>query len=206
MSLTEQEKARLSTGNGAGPNVSYLVRRETHSARAVAATLMAVLALIIAVYLALEGILEMCGQKALLARPTAIWDEITALPKDIPWLAVIIGVAIALVGLVFLIKSIAPGTLGRHQIVDERAAYIVDDSVIASAISRKVREHANLSAGQVHTSVSRKSIDVTAEPTSGLTLDEAELRSFLEQTVSELHLKPAPHVGLKISNEGQVAE
>lgn len=206
MSLTPQEQRALSTDNGPGPHVSYLVRRETHSSRAIAATVMALLAIAILVYLAVEGILAIIGKSALLARPTQIWHAIIALPEKMAPLAIVIGIVLVLIGLVFLAKALLPGALGRHAIDDKRAAYIVDDSVVAAALSRAIRERANLSDGQVQTSVSRSSIDVLTKPTSGLSLNEADLAAFAQERVNSYMLDPAPRTQMRISNEGQVAK
>ncbi|MDO4613164.1 MAG: hypothetical protein Q4B10_03790 [Actinomycetaceae bacterium] len=206
MSLTPQEETRLSTDNGSGPHVDYLVRRETHSSRALSAVVLAILGILVCAYLATEGILQMAGKKPLLARPTDIWHAVTDLPEHNMALAIVIGVVLTIIGLVFLAKALAPGALGRHSIKDKRAAYIIDDSVVASALSRRLREHANLSDGQVRTSVSTRSIDVEAKPTSGLTLDEHELATFANSTVESYNLDPAPRTQFRISEEGQVAK
>lgn len=206
MSLTPPEQIALSTDNGPGPHVPYLVRRETHSSRALASTVMALLAIAVLIYLAVEGIFQMMGHKALLARPTAIWHAILSLPEKMTPLAIGIGVGLVILGLVFLAKAIVPGALGRHALADERAAYIVDDSMIASAVSRAVRERANLPAGQVTTSVSRGSLDVTAQPTSGLPLDQADLQAFTSERVNSYNLEPAVRTTVRIATEGQVAK
>nr|WP_223875238.1 DUF6286 domain-containing protein [Nanchangia anserum] len=121
-------------------------------------------------------------------------------------LAIVIGVVLVLIGLVFLAKALLPGTLGRHAIRDQRAAYIVDDSVVAAAISRAVREEANLADGQVTTSVSRGSVAITAKPTSGLGLDQASLDAFASERVASYQLDPAPRTSLRVASEGQVAK
>lgn len=194
------------TRAASGPHVSYLVRRETHSSRAIAAVVLAILVLAACVYLAIEGILSMAGQKPLLATPTEMVHQLVAGPKAVPGAWIPIGVVIAIIGLIFLVKALAPGTLGRHSIPDQRVAYVVDDSVIASALSRAVRQQAGVPAGQVSTSVDRKQITVTVNPTSGQTLNGAELQDFAAAQVKRYKLDPDPAVKVNIAEEGVVTK
>lgn len=190
----------------AGPHVNYLVRRETHSSRAIASVVLALLVLVACVYLAVEGILQMSGHRPLLATPSAMFQQLLKGPSALPWAWGIAGVVIALIGLVFLVKALAPGTLGRHSIPDKRVAYIVDDSVIASALSRAVRQRASVPAGQVSTSVDRRQITVTVHPTSGQSLDAADLQSYASEQVHSYRLSPSPSVKVRIAEEGVVAK
>lgn len=201
-----KDTAVAGTRAASGPHVSYLVRRETHSSRAIAAVVLAVIVTAGCIYLAVEGILQMAGQKPLLATPSEMVHQLVAGPKAVPAAWIAIGVVIALLGLIFLVKALAPGALGRHSIPDHRVAYIVDDSVIASALSRAVRLQAGVPAGQVSTSVDRRQIVVTVNPTSGQTLNGAELQDFATAQVKRYKLNPDPTVKVRISQEGVVAK
>lgn len=206
MSISETEKMRLAKPQS-GPFVKYLVRRETHSSRALPAIFLALLIIAGLIYLVIEAILWMSKQPALLATPTQMWEGIKQI-TDVHTQQIVIpvGIGLILLGLFFFAKALLPGRLSKHSIKDERAAFIVDDGVIASNMSRKIREAGSLPAGQVTTAVSKRAVDVTVVPTTGRSLDKTELLQNAKTMVNEVPLFPRPKADLKITQEGQVAK
>ena len=59
-------------------------------------------------------------------------------------------------GLFFFLNAVLPGRRARHLLPDRRAAVVVDDEVIASALARRARLAANVSQEQVMVAVSRQ--------------------------------------------------
>ncbi|MDK7185895.1 MAG: EI24 domain-containing protein [Winkia sp. UMB750A] len=190
-----------------GPHVSYMVRRETHSSRAITASIVGLIVAVVLVWLIAERILTALGKPNLLASWEQIANSVVKLPAGVPQWALIVGGIIAtLLGLWMLGKALGGGALDRHSLASDRVAYIVDDKVTASALSRAVREHAGLPEGQVATSLSKRNANVQVTPTSGRELDTSSIQSVLNTEVEGYQLNPATTGSVKLNSNGEVAK
>lgn len=185
--------------------VSYLVRRETHSSRALISVILALLLIAGIGYLAAEGVLSALGRPPLLAAPQDLWEQAPiALQEKSHPLVIIVGVVLGLFGLGLLAKAILPGSLSKHALRDERAAYVADDSVIASGISRLVREEAGLPQGTVSTAVSKRRSLSTITPSTGRPLDQGQMTQFTKDEVTSWNLQPRLKTTVKVAPEGRL--
>lgn len=185
--------------------VSYLVRRETHSSRALISVILALLLIAGIGYLAAEGVLSALGRPPLLAAPQDLWEQAPiALQEKSHPLVIIVGVVLGLFGLGLLGKAILPGSLSKHALRDERAAYVADDSVIASGISRLVREEAGLPQGTVSTAVSKRRSLSTITPSTGRPLDQGQMTQFTKDEVTSWNLQPRLKTTVKVAPEGRL--
>ena len=92
------------------PDMGRILRRETHSSRAVVATAAAVLVIVFAAYGLLEAGVHAIGQPAWLIEPQVAAERLVALPAGIPPLLLgAIGAVLAMFGLVFFLNGILPG-------------------------------------------------------------------------------------------------
>lgn len=188
-----------------GPYVSYLVRRETHSSRALISVILALLLMAGIGYLAAEGVLAALGRPPLLAAPQDLWEQAPiALQEKSRPLVIIVGVVLGLFGLGLLAKAVLPGTLSKHALKDERAAYVADDSVIASGVSRLVREEAGLPQGTVSTAVSKRRSLSTITPSTGRPLDQGQMTQFTKDEVASWQLQPRLKTTVKVAPEGRL--
>ena len=185
--------------------VSYLVRRETHSSRALISVILALLLIAGIGYLAAEGVLSALGRPPLLAAPQDLWEQApVALQEKSRPLVIIVGAVLGLFGLGLLDKAILPGSLSKHALRDERAAYVADDSVIASGISRLVREEAGLPQGTVSTAVSKRRSLSTITPSTGRPLDQGQMTQFTKDEVTSWNLQPRLKTTVKVAPEGRL--
>ena len=188
-----------------GPYVSYLVRRETHSSRALISVIVALLLMAGLGYLATEGVLAALGRPPLLATPQDLWEQApAALPEKYRPLVIIVGIVLGLFGLGLLAKAILPGTLSKHALKDDRAAYVADDSVIASGISRLMREDAGLPQGTVSTAVSKRRSLSTITPTTGRPIDQEQMLKLAKDEAASWQLQPRLKTAIKVSQEGRL--
>jgi hypothetical protein len=98
-----------------GPDMRRILYRETHSSRAVVATVAAVLVMALAAYGLLEAAVHAIGQPAWLIEPQLAAERIVALPAGIPPLLLgVIGAVVAMAGLVFVLNAVLPGRRARH--------------------------------------------------------------------------------------------
>lgn len=188
-----------------GPYVSYLVRRETHSSRALISVIVALLLMAGLGYLATEGVLAALGRPPLLATPQDLWEQApAALQEKYRPLVIIVGIVLGLFGLGLLAKAILPGTLSKHALKDDRAAYVADDSVIASGISRLMREDAGLPQGTVSTAVSKRRSLSTITPTTGRPIDQEQMLKLAKDEAASWQLQPRLKTAIKVSQEGRL--
>lgn len=207
MSSASHNEGETPQSSSSGPHISYMVRRETHSSRATVSVIVAIVTIAAMVYIAIEGIMGMLGYSPLLVSWTQMVEFVASLPDHLDTVALIAtGAGIAIIGLILVLKAITPGPLSRHSLTDNRSAYVIDDAVIASAISREAREYAGLGDGQVTTSVGRKKVRVTLVPTSGIPLNIGDITAQLQEKVDAFNLKPELSVKVVATQRGVVAK
>ena len=184
-------------------NTRRLLRRETHSSRAVASVTAAVVGLLGLAWLGTEAVLSLLNQPPLVANPPAMLQWVADLPQStLPWGLAAAGVGLALIGLVILLVALTPGTKALHVVEQDRAAVVIDSEVIAAAVSRRTRQEAGLDPDQVSTRVDRRRITVDVRPTSGSPLDEATIQGAVEEELSGYGIRPDPRVRINIRHEG----
>ncbi|BCW04238.1 MULTISPECIES: DUF6286 domain-containing protein [Micrococcaceae] len=190
---------------GEDPAMSRVLRRETHSSRAGAASIAAVLVIIFCVIALLESALRAIGQPPWLVDPSTAAERIIALPAGIPPLLLgASGAVIAMVGLFFLLHAVLPGRRARHLLRDPRTAVVVDDEVLASALARRARTAANVTPEQVMVIVSRQSVVVNVRPTSGSRVSEEAVLKAVQSELDEMSPVPMPAVRVNLSTSGVV--
>ncbi|OMH23341.1 hypothetical protein BKD30_13475 [Tersicoccus phoenicis] len=182
-----------------------LLRRETHSSRSLPSIVTATLVLVVLLWLFLETVLSVAGAPPILASPVMIGPWLVDLPRQAPGaVLVVVGLLIALLGLLVLALAVLPGNRPRYAVADERSAIIVDYEVVASAASRVARTAAAVSVDQVHTWASRRSIEVQVHPTSGLPVDDEAVRRAVVGELDAAGLEPMPAVAVTVATRGAV--
>ncbi|MBE0009679.1 MULTISPECIES: DUF6286 domain-containing protein [unclassified Arthrobacter] len=180
-----------------------LLRRETHSSRAVASVSAAVVLLAGLAWLGTEAVLSVVNQPPLIISPPALLNWAAGLPSTVlPWGLTLAGLGLALVGLMFLLVALTPGTRDLHVVDRDRTAVVVDSEVIAAAVSRRTRQEAGLDPDQVSTRVDRRRITVDVRPTSGSPLDETLIRAAVEDELSGYGIRPEPGARINLRHEG----
>lgn len=197
-------EAHVDHGDFQGFN-TRVIKRETHSSRARLSVFVAIVVGLIAVLGLLESILRAMGEPAWLVDPLVLAEHLVALPQGFsqPLLGAI-GVVILFFGLVLLINAIAPGRRARHKIPNSRAAVVVDNEVIASALARRARWQAGVTREQVMVMVASKLVQVNIRPTSGIMIDSAAVQQAVEAEIKEMQLSPLPRVVVNVSRTGVI--
>ncbi|UXM92129.1 DUF6286 domain-containing protein [Paenarthrobacter sp. JL.01a] len=190
---------------GEDPDMSRILRRETHSSRAAAAVIAAVLVIILCVYALLEAGVRAVGQPPWLVDPTTAAERIIALPAGIsPLLLGASGAVIAMVGLIFLLQAVLPGRRARHLLRDPRTAVVVDDEVLASALARRARAAANVTQEQVMVVVSRQTVVVNVRPTSGSRVSREAVLAAVQAELEDMSPVPMPAVRVNLASSGVI--
>ncbi|MDQ0925099.1 hypothetical protein QF038_003607 [Pseudarthrobacter sp. W1I19] len=191
------------------PDMGRILRRETHSSRAVVATAAAVLVIVFAAYGLLEAGVHAIGQPAWLIEPQVAAERLVALPAGIPPLLLgAIGAVLAMFGLVFFLNGILPGRRARHLLARggnaDGPAVVVDDEVVASSLARRARLAANVTPEQVMVVVSQRQVVVNVRPTSGVPVDPDAVLAAVGSEVAAMALNPSPEVHVNVAPTGVI--
>lgn len=203
--LSSQPSAFEQSRQENGPFEQVLARTETYSSRWLATVLVTSLVLLVLVWLGAEIVLSALGKPPLLVSGETLYSSFFNLDQSLtPELSIAIGALLCLLGLVLIYLCLTPGRLARHSVRPGRFAMVVDDKVLASAISARVRTRAGLNNHQVLTQVYPKRIKVTVVPTSGRAINQQEMIALVEETVEQYSLREKPHTQIHIQKEGAI--
>ncbi|WP_314325903.1 hypothetical protein [Paenarthrobacter ilicis] len=184
-----------------------MVRRETHSSRALASVIAASILIVTFLWLALEYILWLLKDQPLLASPAQMLKWLVDLPATtLPAGMVAAGAGLGIVGLLVIGLAVGRGRRSRRALASERTATVVDDEVIAAAVSSKSRLAAGLAPGQVTTTVGHRSVRVQVRPTSGVTMDLDSVKKVLDDELATYALDRQVTPNVRVLNEGVVGQ
>ena len=173
------------------PAFHRIVRRETHSPRTVAMIIAVVILILALVYVGVEIVLDLLSQPALLAGPEAALAWIVGLPTAQPAGAVVAGgLALAVVGLVFVFLAVAPGRLPKHEMTWPDRAVVVDNGVIAAALAQRISDETGISRDHISVGVSHRRVDATVTPGPGGSLDAAGVHELVDAEIAAYQLAP----------------
>ena len=169
-----------------------VVRRETHSPRTVAMLVVVVLLLLAIAYAAVEIVLSLTGQSALLVAPGDALNAVVQAPAALLPAAFIGGGAVvALIGLIVLVVALKPGRLSKHEMTrGVNRAVVVDNGVVASALAQHLSNESGIARDDIVVGVAHRSVDVTVRPPVGIPVDEAQLRRIVDEEITSYELTP----------------
>jgi len=183
-----------------------ILRRETHSPRSVLAIALAVVLVLVFAWIGTESVLALLGQSRLLVAPVDALAAVLALPESLaPAVIIAAGVVVALVGLVLVLIAVLPGRRARHISATERTAVVVDNAVIASALARTASRRANIDPNQIVVTVGHRTAVVSVRPTSGISVDQAEIDNAVREQLDAFGLTPKLSSTVVIEKSGMVA-
>jgi len=188
-------------------SIRRVVRRETHSSRAAASILTAALLAAGLLWLAVEAVLALLRESPLLASPGQLGRWLTGLPANtVPAGLVAAGAGLAMLGLFLLGAALLGGRRPRRSLRSGRSAVVVDDAVIAAAVSRRARLAAGLTPGQVTTTVSGRSVRVQVRPTSGVPVDRDAVHGAVDRELHSYELDRPATPTVHVLKEGAVGQ
>jgi hypothetical protein len=187
--------------------IKRMIRRDTHSSRSVPAIVAASLLLVTFLWLALESVLWLLKDQPLLASPAQLRQWLVGLPATtLPAGMTAAGVGLGIVGLLVIGLAVGKGRRSRRALASGRTATVVDDDVIAAAVSSRTRLAAGLAPGQVTTTVGGRSVRVQVRPTSGVPLDLESIKTALDGELAACALDRPVTSSVRVLNEGAVGQ
>lgn len=118
------------------------------------------------------------------------------------------GAVAAVAGLLALLclwGALAPGRTGRRIITTDRMPVVVDDVIVAGALSRGATLRAAVSPSQVNTRVSGRRADVAITPSTGFAVPAAEVQRGEGDALAALALTPPVAVRVRVDERGVLA-
>ncbi len=179
-----------------------LIRRESFKSRSLAVSIALGVLILGAAYLGTEAVLELIGAAPLLLSISA---TTAAVLGDDPLVWMLPAAAGALlIGIILIVLALTPGSRRRHRLDSDRVALLVDDDVLAGAVSRRAAATARINRDQVSTSVSARAARVTVRPSSGFPVSQAEVQQSADELVTALAPKPPVRISVAVSSQGVV--
>lgn len=176
-----------------------LARRALHRSRSVA----------VSVALALVAIIGL-GLAALVLAPVVGLDLgitaaslVSAVRSASPVVLIVAGVLV-LLGFAALIAAVTPGRLARHRVDDDRAVVLVDDDVLAGAVSGHTARAFGVAPDQVTTAVDRRRVTTRIRPTSGRPLEREQVAAAVRDYADGLDLTGGVRTRSVVAAEGVV--
>lgn len=181
-----------------------ILRRELNSPRSVLAITVSVIVILLCTYLGTEIALMMLGQRALLAAPQdmlTVLSTLGAVPVGSP---IGMGILLMIVGILLLIGALTPGRRARHQLAAVRAAVVVDNEVIASALARHAAHAGNAHPDNTVVTVSRRRAVVRVTPTSGIPVRRDQVSEAIQEQLAAFDVTPSLRPSIVVASTGKV--
>ncbi len=93
---------------------------------------------------------------------------------------------------------------GEGTLADERMLVIVDDEVLAGALSRAAATVAGVPRDRVSTSVGARSAEVTVRPTSGFGVDRDDVGAAAQRELERLAPRPPVRQRVRVEAAGVI--
>jgi hypothetical protein len=170
----------------------------------VPAITVAVAVILLCAYAGTEIVLMMLNRRALLAAPQDMLTTLGTLGSAPVAAPVTIGILLMLAGILLLIGALTPGRRARHQIPSGRAAVVVDNEVIASALARQAAHAGNANPDNTVVSVSAHRAIVHLTPTSGTPVQSDAIKEAVQQQLAAFELYPPVRASVVIAAAGKV--
>ncbi|MEA9986143.1 MULTISPECIES: hypothetical protein [Subtercola] len=204
MSDTVMKPAAAGGSAGSGRLYRRLLRRETHSPKSGLAIVLAVIAILMLVYVGTECVLRLLGQPALLVAPARLAQAVIDAPTYPAGALIAGGIVAAVIGVALVIGAFGGGRRARHTLPGSRAATVVDNEVIASALARHAAKAAHASADNTMVSVSHRTAVVRLTPTSGRPVDRDAVVRAVDEQLASYEVKPGIRSRVIIREHGKV--
>lgn len=181
-----------------------VTRRELHSPRSTAAIVVAVLLVVALAWVGTEIVIALLGLPALLVAPADMFASAVNLPEAPAGIVVAAGAVAVVLGLVLVVLGLAPGRRPRHVLETERAATVVDNEVVASALARHASLAADVDPDHTTVSVSKRVAVVDLVPTSGVPVDRADVTEAVDRELAGYGLRQKVSSRVRVRENGKV--
>jgi len=178
-----------------------LAKRLQGRSRSVWVTVMLLIAVAAAVLLGVEAVLFALG------RPPALvsLDAVRAALTDGGTTGAVVAVASGLFAALCLWGALAPGRTHRRAFAAGRVPMVVDDAIVAGALSRTAAASAALGSSHVTTRLGGRRARIAITPATGFAVDGAAVSTSVDELLSRLGAAPALTARVDVASEGRLS-
>lgn len=178
-----------------------LAKRLRGRSRSVWVTVALVVAVAAAVLLGIETVLFALGRPPALVSLETVHAALTGGGMT----GAIVAVAAGLFGLVCLWGAIAPGRTHRRMLVAGRVPMVVDDAIVAGALSRVAGTSAALGHAHVSTRLGARQARIALIPATGFPIDRTAVSAEVDDLLAQLGAAPRLSARVDIASEGRLS-
>ncbi|MBM7476573.1 hypothetical protein [Curtobacterium herbarum] len=182
-----------------------IVRRETSASRTPSVVVAMVLLLVVAAAVGTASVVALLDERIAGIDPRSVVDAAVRAPAGlVDAVVVVVGAAIALVGLWFLLHGVLPARRPRHAVRSARLGVVVDDEVLASAAARAARSVTRLAPDAAVGSVGRRTLDVVLLPASGVDVAAVAATEAVERELAAVDAVPLLTARVRVRSTGRI--
>ena len=116
----------------------------------------------------------------------------------------IVGAILLLLGIVTIVAAVRASRRPRRVLDSERAAVVVDDRVVASALARRAADAADVDPDHVVVTVGRTTATVRITPASGVPVDRDSVQVAVDGQLDRDRARPRLRGRIVITTNGKV--
>lgn len=182
-----------------------VLRRETRPSRSGTVVLAMLLTLLASAAIVSVAAVVLLGQIVAGTDPRSVVDAAVRAPRGTDTTVVVtVGVVVAVVGLVFLLRGLLPGRRPRHTVPSQRLAVVLDDEVVASAAARAARSATRLGPDAAVGTVGRRTVDVVLRPAAGVDAPVVAATEAVQRELDALDLRPTVTARVRVQPTGRI--
>lgn len=182
-----------------------VLRRETRPSRSGTVVLAMLLTLLASAAIVFVAAVVLLGQIVAGTDPRSVVDAAVRAPRGTDTTVVVtVGVVVAVVGLVFLLRGLLPGRRPRHTVPSQRLAVVLDDEVVASAAARAARSATRLGPDAAVGTVGRRTVDVVLRPAAGVDAPVVAATEAVQRELDALDLRPTVTARVRVQPTGRI--
>lgn len=176
-------------------------RRLQGRSRSVWTAVAVLIAAVAAVLLGLEAVLFALGRPPALVAPDAIRAALTQGGT----VGAIVATAAGVLGVLCLWGALAPGRTHRRTLTAGRVPLVVDDTVVAGALSRTAGTAASLTRAHVATRLGGRRARISLTPATGFPIDRTAVTRAADDLLTDLGAASRLTARIDIATEGRLS-
>ena len=180
-------------------------RRSIHRSRSGAVSVSLIVLALVAAWIGTESVLKAVGAGPLLADPQTVVDAALKPDAAFTTIAEVVAVVLVVLGIVLIVLALKPGRQPRSAVAHDRGAVVIDTAILASTAANAAALAAGLPEDHAKASARGRSSEVRLVPLSGVPVDQASVRSAVEERLGRLDGRFGKHVKVRVEEKGTLA-
>lgn len=180
-------------------------RRSVHRSRSTAVSIALVVLVLVAAWIGTESVLRAVGSPPLLADPQTAVDAALRPDAAFVTIAEVIAVVLVVLGVVLVVLALKPGRQHRSAVPHDRGAVVIDTRIIAATAANAASSAAGVPEDNTSATSRGSSTEVRVVPVSGVAVDEAAVRSAVEERLGRLDERFSRRVKVRIAEQGSLS-